>query len=618
MKKLLLISLALMIAIGVNAQQKGKYTANHPKKNVAVKKPVKTTDENTNMLELKANPTVKSGLAAQETKIGPTRYDLQSNNATQNRIYRWADGTIGAVWTFGLVDPSYADRGTGYNFYDGSAWGPEPSQRIEDVKVGWPSYSAWGPSGEIVTTHTGSAAGVKIAKRATKNSGTWELSTKTGPAGNENLLWPRSVTSGTNNEYLHLVGLTAPVANGGTVYNGQDGSLLYSRSNDGGATWQINNVQFPGTDTNSYLALGGDNYCFAQPKGNNLAFLYGEDWADLFLMKSTDNGNTWTKTVIFQHPYPKFKEATTLVTDTPWVVDGSTNVVLDNNGKAHVFFGCMRVLNDDLTDGTTSYFPYSDGIGYWNEDMPALETTNPDTLFAHDQLVAYTQDLNGNDTIFEFVDIALYYLSVTSMPNATIDDDGNIFLFFTSVMENLDNGNQNYRHVYGRAFAEGYWHDFVDITGSIIHNFDECVFPSVAASSDDFCYVLFQADEEPGLGVRGDEDPATDNSLILSKVSKADLLVGINKHETIINGVSQNIPNPATGTTQFVVNLAKASKMGVEVSNAMGQKVFSIPATQANAGFHTITLDLNNLTPGLYFYTVTANGHQVTKKMIVQ
>jgi hypothetical protein len=250
--------------------------------------------------------------------------------------------------------------------------------------------------------------------------------------------------------------------------------------------------------------------------------------------------------------------------------------------------------------------------------MSPLTTTNPDLLDVTNQLVAYTQDVNGNDTIFEFVDVALYFLSISSMANATIDDDGNIFLFYTSVMENLDNGNQNYRHVYGRAFADGYWHDFVDVTGSIIHNFDECVFPSVAASSDDFCYVVFQADEEPGLSVRGDEDPATDNSIILSKIAKADLLVGINKPETFINSVSQNMPNPANGTTQFVVNLAKASKMGVELSNAVGQKVFSIPSTQATAGFHTITLDLNNLTPGLYFYTVTANGHQVTKKMIVQ
>jgi hypothetical protein len=31
------------------------------------------------------------------------------------------------------------DRGTGYNFYDGTAWGEIAYERIESTRIGWPS-----------------------------------------------------------------------------------------------------------------------------------------------------------------------------------------------------------------------------------------------------------------------------------------------------------------------------------------------------------------------------------------------------------------------------------------------------------------------------------------------
>ena len=63
-----------------------------------------------------------------------------------NRLYLYEDGTIGAAWIRGYdgADP-WADRGTGYNYFDGTSWGELPSARIEDVKTGWPSMHLWAP-----------------------------------------------------------------------------------------------------------------------------------------------------------------------------------------------------------------------------------------------------------------------------------------------------------------------------------------------------------------------------------------------------------------------------------------------------------------------------------------
>ncbi len=622
MKKLLLLSLVLGVSLMGFSQTRVKNVSPKVNLNLSVKKPVKNSiNDPVNVPEKALNQYAKSGLSVNETQIGATIYDLQSNSSMQNRIYYHSDGTIGGTWTMGTGD--YTDRGTGYNYFDGMSWGSIPSTRIENERVGWPSYVPWGPEGELAVTHLGSNAGLKIAKRTPKGTGTWMFDTLTGPPSTPQLLWPRAVASGDNNQYLHVVGLTAPVANSGTLFNGQDGSLLYSRSSDGGATWDIQNVQFPNTDTNYYYGLSGDCYAFSNSHGNTLAFVYGNDFEDLFMMKTTNNGQTWTKTVIFQAPYPKFKETTTLVLDTPTVCDGDVAVAIDNNGKAHVFFGLMRVLNDDLTDGNTSFFPYTDGLAYWTEDMPTFTHLDIDTLYNNGQLVGWIQDLNGNDTTYEFVDDdtnpPLYYVALTSMPTATVDEDNNIYVFFTSLMEHKDNGVQNYRHLWGRRSTDGgaTWSDYYDVTGGLTHNFHECVFPSLSyTTSDNFLHLVYQVDEEPGLSVRGDEDAAGDNYINYLKVSK--ILNSVEEVNLTINFVTQNIPNPFTTETSISVNLNRASDLSLEISNLMGQKVYEIPAKNYSAGLTTFKIDGSNFQPGIYMYTVTSGNQKVTKKMIVQ
>ena len=109
----------------------------------------------------------KAKAVVTEEVIGQTRYDLQTNQSVQNRVYAFPDHTIGAVWTRGIADPGFADRGSGYNYYDGSSWAPAPSARIETTKAGWPSYQPYGPNGEIVVTHH-NTAGLIVCKRDAK------------------------------------------------------------------------------------------------------------------------------------------------------------------------------------------------------------------------------------------------------------------------------------------------------------------------------------------------------------------------------------------------------------------------------------------------------------------
>lgn len=82
--------------------------------------------------------------------------------------------------------------------------------------------------------------------------------------------------------------------------------------------------------------------------------------------------------------------------------------------------------------------------------------------------------------------------------------------------------------------------------------------------------------------------------------------------------VSQNYPNPVSGTTVFAVELEGKANMVVEIYNMVGQKVHTMNKGMMNQGRHLVQMDMGSFAPGLYFYTVKAGEQMVTRKMIVQ
>ncbi len=240
-----------------------------------------------------------------------------------------------------------------------------PLSELENDRTGWPAYAAWGENGEINCAHYSGAAieGLAYARRETKGTGDWTFINYTTPVGNE-LVWPRITTGGVNHDVLHQIAITTPTFLGGSIYQGLDGALLYSRSIDGGDTWEIQDELIEDINSTYYLAFSGDTYEI-QSDGDNVAILYGESWQDLGLLKSTDGGESWSKTIIWEHPYPLWDPNSFIPTDTFYCVDGAHSLAFDHDGMVHVVFG----INRAYSDGTgTFWFPGVDGIGYWNED----------------------------------------------------------------------------------------------------------------------------------------------------------------------------------------------------------------------------------------------------------
>ena len=551
--------------------------------------------------------------------IETSRYDLQTNVSDQNRMYMYPDGTIGATAIMSHND-SYSDRGTGYNYYDGSSWGTMPDTRIESEKCGWPSYAPYGPNGEIVVTHTNSA-GLMIAKRDVRNTGTWNLSILPGPAGAVDISWPRMVTTGTNHTNIHILAVTY------TAYQGMTNQLLYYRSLDGGATWDKNNYIIPGTTSADYTNFGADLYNWADPHGDTLAFTVGDSWQDQFLMKSNDNGTTWTKTVIYHSPYNLGG------TSAGWFYcpDGTSAISLDNAGIAHVVFGLQY---DSGTSAAAYYNILTQGIAYWNENQPQLrQDLNPDSLLATNNLVAWVKDTN----LFTLPvsQLTYWYTSTTSNPQLVIDKYNKVFLIWAGATSLLDPNNYNLRHIYGRdgvittAGNDILWHNdtLIDLTGDWIqYNFAECMFPSTSPTSDANVYILFQKDDYGGSYVKGSTATGTwqgqsgpdDNSMTVIKWTKP-LWTGMNeKHANPTLSVGQNFPNPVNGLTKVNVYLQNGGDLTLKVTNITGQTLMSMQKSSVQPGVSQFVIDGSQLNSGVYFYTVKQGDQSITKKMIVQ
>ena len=100
MKKLLLFGIIFSIGFAVLAQN--RVLPSKEQRNHFVKRTPRLPHSE-NLLKSPALPSNKSGFTAEETMIGNTRYDLQTNTSCQNRFHVFDDGTMGATWTFGFL-----------------------------------------------------------------------------------------------------------------------------------------------------------------------------------------------------------------------------------------------------------------------------------------------------------------------------------------------------------------------------------------------------------------------------------------------------------------------------------------------------------------------------------
>jgi len=80
----------------------------------------------------------------------------------------------------------------------------------------------------------------------------------------------------------------------------------------------------------------------------------------------------------------------------------------------------------------------------------------------------------------------------------------------------------------------------------------------------------------------------------------------------------QNYPNPFNPTTVISFSLTSNANVSLKVYNILGQQVATLIESQnLTAGLHKVNFNATNLPTGTYFYTLSANGNTITKKMLL-
>jgi hypothetical protein len=645
MKKNITFLAGIIISAGLFAQVNSSqsYTKNLLK---AVNDKVTMSGEEVlSHLMVNPNPTTSPNAkfsSANEVVIGTTTYDLQSNAAVQNRIVHHDDGTISAGWTTSQeLNASWSDRGTGYNFFDGTNWGMQPLNRLENSRGGWPSIIAMGSGKEASITHNTDNAHINMTHRSTVGTGSWteqnisSLNDSTGIY--RDMIWNRSAVGGLNKETIHMIAVTASSNFAGLPFNGLDGALVYYRSQDEGVTWDIQDMQLPGMDTSMFTGMSGDVYTVTA-QGETVVVAYFNDWGDSFIVKSIDNGTTWEKTTFLDFPVDKYAMDDGLdldgdgIYDQVYSTDNYGAVILDANGEAHVFYGIMMYLDDDLTDASSSWFPGINGIAYWNESMG--EDVTPATVHAGDTSLWYSDMMNDNwivqapdlngDGIVGGVDstggYALYYASRASMPNAGISANGEIYLSFSGYTETADNGSQVFRHLYITKSSDGgsTWKTPVDVTPNVSWiGMKECVFGSMVPTVDDKIRIVFQMDNEPGLIVRGDEDLVDFNDIVYIEIDTVGLFGASVSVNDIKNTTQFTVyPNPANDYTSIAISLYKTEKVILTIVDLLGKEISKEEKVLFSGG-NTERLDVSNFQNGVYFINLQVGSKITTQKLVI-
>lgn len=79
----------------------------------------------------------------------------------------------------------------------------------------------------------------------------------------------------------------------------------------------------------------------------------------------------------------------------------------------------------------------------------------------------------------------------------------------------------------------------------------------------------------------------------------------------------QNYPNPFNPSTTIQYDVPKTSFVKISVYDILGTEVKILVSEEKNSGRYEITFDANNLSSGIYYYTISTGEFNQSKKMIL-
>lgn len=604
-----LLSLIVFVFTFSGYAQKGNYWNTGPNKNNLHKTTLMHPDMNNSVFD-----GVPGAKLFDFESIGTTWNDLQALNYgnTMQRMWVYPDGTVASTWVC-EGEAQVPDRGAGYNYHDGSEW-QEPTLHVgPDDRMGTVCYANWGDEGEIICSYqyVAGEGPMNFMRREVKGEGDWEFLTLSGPDGCS-IVWQAMMTSGENNEYVHLLAYTYDAE-----FGDQANALVYYRSPDGGDSWDIQEEIIDGLDSDHLLSISALSYAFANPVGNTIAFTYGFDEWFGRVFKSSDNGDTWEYFDVYNTGYDPLSPPDASGNFGAGI--GSSAIVLDSEAKVHLVFPrCVRLF----VDASANYYSDSDGMIYWNEDMEPLDTTTIssstlDYLEEGGNLIGWILADEGYELP---ADQPNYATALCGYPQMSIDANDNMYVAYSSVAPGYSNGLVDFRHIVANASFDGglTWEGQEDLNTDLVFIFSECAFPMLPPFTDEYFHITYQEDSEPGIAGWLENHPPVENNIHYMKIEQGDFVDVAENSFADQFKVSDCYPNPASSNTMIQLDMQKASSVDLSVTNIMGQVVYQQKKFHATQGKSIVSIDVSDFSAGIYYCSVKSGDYKITRKFVVK
>lgn len=313
----------------------------------------------------------------------------------------------------------------------------------------------------------------------------------------------------------------------------------------------------------------------------------------MFARTSTDNGVTWGNLETVFAPYTINSGQDTIAT-----AGGSGFVYKPNTDK---WFLAFPVTADNL---------YAQGRLF-------LRKSNGDTV-----TICSVPQVGGAETYAQ----NMAFVFTIDFPALGWSADGStLYCVYSVVMPDTSRGF-NQRDIFMQySLNEGTtWSNPTRITNTV--NIDE-TYPSIsywnrgAGNGPYEANIIYMKD--PGVGptsFNGNSStaPPSRNTLIFRKITGLPP-IGIQGNNGIVKeyNLVQNYPNPFNPVTTIEYDLLYSGFVSLKIYDLLGREVAVLVNAYQQAGSKQVVFNSENISSGIYFYTIKADNFTATKKMMV-
>ena len=119
----------------------------------------------------------------------------------------------------------------------------------------------------------------------------------------------------------------------------------------------------------------------------------------------------------------------------------------------------------------------------------------------------------------------------------------------------------------------------------------------------------------PGVGYSRSTGPAEKFMISGMKLSSNNISV-----KEVANSFSlgQAYPNPSSNVVNIAFDLKSNNNVKVSILNLLGQEVINVADDKFTAGKSEVSVDVTNLSAGVYFYSMTVDGVSQAQKLIIK